>query len=237
MAGPAENPQNSVSPDGREKSGIRGPAPAAVASPDAADVPEPIPPSLRSQAKANRRQAMLNAAARLFAQHGYNRVSIEELGAAAGVSGPAVYRHFSGKQAVLAALLVGVSEDLNTGGSAVVAQAVGDDAALRGLIRFHVDFALSNPDVIRVQDRDLGNLAEADQKSVRTLQRHYIDQWVAVLGRLQPGCTGATLRLKVQATFGLINSTPHSARSPGRNVDARAARPVLEAMARAGLLA
>ncbi|MDJ0357994.1 TetR/AcrR family transcriptional regulator [Paenarthrobacter sp. PH39-S1] len=193
--------------------------------------------TLRSLAKADRRQALLTAAAGLFAQHGFHRVSIEDLGSAAGVSGPAVYRHFSSKQAVLGALLVGVSADLFDGGTSVVAAAADDAAALRTLIEFHVDFALSNPDVIRVQDRDLDNLAPPDLASVRKLQRGYIDLWVAVLGRLEPGTDPASRRLKVQATFRLINSTPHSARSHGRKIAARTARPVLERMARAGLLA
>ncbi|HEV7169130.1 MAG TPA: TetR/AcrR family transcriptional regulator [Micrococcaceae bacterium] len=210
---------------------------AATASATSPSSSSSSQPTLRSRAKANRRQAILRAAAQLFAQRGYNRVSIEDLGAAAGVSGPAVYRHFSGKQAVLAALLVGVSEDLLEGGQAVVTEADDDAQALRGLIQFHVDFALSNPDVIRVQDRELANLIDADQASVRTLQRNYIAVWVGLLGRIQPGVEAAVLRLKVQAAFGLINSTPHSARGQGRNVDAKTARPVLEAMARASLLA
>ncbi len=193
--------------------------------------------TLRSRAKADRRQALLTAAAGLFAQHGFNRVSIEDLGAAAGISGPAVYRHFSSKQAVLGALLVGVSVDLFDGGTTVVAAATDAAAALRTLIEFHVDFALSNPDVIRVQDRDLDNLAQQDLASVRKLQRGYIELWVAALGRLQPEADPAGRRIKVQATFGLINSTPHSARSHGRKVAARTARPILERMALAGLLA
>lgn len=194
----------------------------------------PAVPTLRSRAKADRRRALLDAAATLFAERGYNRVSIEELGAATGVSGPAVYRHFASKQAVLSALLVGVSEELLQGGRTVVAEAGEEEAALRGLVQFHVDFALSNPGVIRVQDRDLFNLTAADQSTVRNLQRKYIDVWVALLERLQPGTDRATLRLKVQATFGLINSTPHSVGGRGRTL--RAARPVLEAMAVAGLL-
>ena len=210
------------------------PGPPPTVPPPLAPEPEP---TLRSRAKANRRQAILRAAASLFAQRGYNRVSIEDLGSAAGVSGPAVYRHFSGKQAVLAALLVGVSEDLLEGGRSVVQEAADDDRALRGLIQFHVDFALANPDIIRVQDRELANLIDADQASVRTLQRNYIAVWVDLLGRIQPGVDPSVLRLKVQAAFGLINSTPHSARGQGRNVEAKTARPVLEAMARASLLA
>src|SRR6478752_8181151 len=117
----------------------------------------------RSQAKANRRQALLSAAAALFALEGFNRVSLEDLGAAAGVSGPAVYRHFAGKQAVLGALLLSVSQDLLDGGRRVVADAGDPESALARLVRFHVDFALSNPDVIRVQDRDFSNLTDDDQ--------------------------------------------------------------------------
>lgn len=167
----------------------------------------------RSRAKADRRDALLSAAAELFARSGFNGVSIEDLGAAAGVSGPAVYRHFSGKQAVLGALLVGVSEDLLTGGQAVVAGATDAASAVAGLVRFHVDFAVSNRDVIRVQDRDLDSLLEADRHRVRALQRSYVELWVEVLGRANPGVDAAELRIRAHATFGLINSTPHSATS------------------------
>ncbi|TXN31511.1 TetR/AcrR family transcriptional regulator [Lacisediminihabitans profunda] len=164
----------------------------------------------RSRAKADRRDALLAAAARLFAARGFNGVSIEDLGSAVGISGPAVYRHFSGKQSVLAALLVGVSEDLLAGGLAVVDAAANDPAALRALIRFHTDFALSNPEVIRVQDRDLESLADEDSHAVRTLQRRYVELWVGVLARLSPGEDTAVLRMRAHATFGLLNSTPHS---------------------------
>lgn len=185
-------------------------------------------PTLRSRAKANRRQALLSAAARLFAERGFNGVSLEELGAAAGVSGPAVYRHFDGKQGVLGALLVGVSEDLSSGGQRVVTSAPDDRAALRALVEFHVDFALSNPDVIRVQGQDLANLADDDRHTVRTLQRTYVELWVQVLGRIHPDADTASLRIRAHAAFGLINSTPHSARTS----DTRA---ILEQMALAGL--
>src|SRR6476660_2689370 len=100
--------------------------------------PHPAPTTQRGKAKENRRQALLTAAASLFALNGFNRVSLEDLGAAAGVSGPAVYRHFSGKQAVLGALLLSVSQDLLDGGRKVVADSDGDLAALAGLVAFHV---------------------------------------------------------------------------------------------------
>ncbi|MCU1557907.1 MAG: TetR/AcrR family transcriptional regulator [Microbacteriaceae bacterium] len=184
--------------------------------------------TLRSRAKADRRSALLAAAARLFSERGFDRVSIEDLGTAAGVSGPAVYRHFSGKQAVLAALLVGVSEGLHDGGLRVVDSQTDPAATLKALVAFHVDFALANPDVIRVQDRDLDSLAESDRHTVRALQRAYVELWVEVLGRIHPDAPAPALRTRAHATFGLINSTPHTGHS-------RDMRSVLERMALAAL--
>ncbi|CAN5216260.1 helix-turn-helix domain-containing protein [Frigoribacterium sp. UYMn621] len=184
----------------------------------------------RARAKADRRTALLDSAARLFAERGFDRVSMEDLGSAAGVSGPAVYRHFPGKQSVLAALLIDVSQGLFDGGTTVIDGGSDATATLHELIAFHVAFALANADVIRVQDRDLESLAPADQHQVRALQRNYVELWVGVLARLDPETPAAALRVKAHATFGLINSTPHSGHSAGTGQ-------ILEAMARAGLRA
>jgi AcrR family transcriptional regulator len=196
------------------------------------------PVTARDRAKAERSDAILHAAARLFAARGYSGVSLEDIGAAVGVSGPAVYRHFAGKQALLGAILVKVSEDLINGGRQVVENTPIPDERMRGLIAFHVDFALGNAEVIQVQDRDVSYLSEADRSAVRRLQRAYIELWMGALEPLHPtdgGIDQEELRLRVQACFGLINSTPHSTRAATRRHSATAT--VLAAMADAALRA
>lgn len=185
----------------------------------------------REQAKANRRSALLHAAAALFSERGFERVSLEDLGAAVGISGPAVYRHFASKQAVLAALLIDVSRELVAGADAVLASQLPDAEKLRELVVFHVEFATANADVIQVQDRDLESLGSDDRATVRALQRGYIEAWVGVLGAIHPDAAVAELRIRARATFGLINSTPHSARTSPRG----AVRDLLESMAMAAL--
>ena len=191
----------------------------------------------RSQAKENRRKALLTAAAALFAADGFNRVSLEDLGAAAGVSGPAVYRHFAGKQAVLGALLLSVSQDLLEGGRSVVAGSDGAAAALAGLVEFHVDFALSNPDVIRVQDQDFSNLDDDDEAEVRTLQRNYVELWVDVLAGLHPDTRSG--RAADARARHLRPDQLHAAlgANHGRRMALKRARPLLESMALAALTA
>lgn len=168
----------------------------------------------RDRAKAQRREDLLAEATRLFAIHGYAGVSLEDLGAACGISGPAVYRHFSGKPAVLIALLVGVSQDMLEGGRKVTAAGGSAEDILKRLIAFHTDFALARPDIIQVQDRHLVTLPAAELQLVRKLQRAYIALWTDQLHQIHPEETNAVIRFRAHAAFGLLNSTAHSAHSP-----------------------
>ncbi|MDV6267925.1 SACE_7040 family transcriptional regulator [Rhodococcus globerulus] len=188
-------------------------------------------PTRRDQMKADRRRQLLDAAARLIAERGFVSVRLEDLGAAVGISGPAVYRHFPNKDAVLVELLVGISTRLYEGGSAATETADSPTSALDALVEFHLDFALGEPDLIRIQDRDLESLPADARRQVRQTQRKYVELWVGVLEQLDPTLDEADARIKAHATFGLINSTPHSANpaSPART------RRVLRAMTLAAL--
>jgi len=186
----------------------------------------------RSQAKSDRRLQLLAAAERLIAERGFLAVRIEDIGAAAGVSGPAIYRHFPNKEAVLTELLVGISTRLLAGATEVVSSAKSADAALDGLIDFHLDFALGEPDLIRIQDRDLAHLPATAKRQVRKAQRQYVEIWVDVLSQLDRELSESDARLMAHATFGLLNSTPHSVKQASA---AAASREVLRAMTLAAL--
>jgi AcrR family transcriptional regulator len=180
----------------------------------------------RSRMKAERRQLLVRAATRLFAERGFRAVSMEDLAAEAGVSGPAVYRHFASKEALLADLLIDVSEQLLKQGRQR-SQNADLAEALASLIAFHTDFALRDRDLIRIQDHDFANLAPEDARTVSRLQREYLSEWVRVLREIDPTLSESVARTKIQAVFGLLNSTPHSA----SNRDTETTRSILEAMA------
>jgi hypothetical protein len=132
---------------------------------------------------------------------------------------------------------VRVSERLLSGGQQVTAENHSPSDRLEGLIRFHVDFALTDADVIRVQDRDLASLSEEDRHRVRRLQREYVELWMAVLAEIHPTRTEAELRVRAHACFGLINSTPHSVRRVRASPSDSTVRGILESMASSALTA
>ena len=191
--------------------------------------------SRRSRAKSDRRGQLVAAAERLIAENGYLAVRLEDIGAAAGVSGPAIYRHFPNKEALLTELLVGISTRLLAGATSVAAEIDDAEKALAALIDFHLDFALGESNLIRIQDRDLGNLPPSAKRQVRRAQRQYVEIWVSVLRRRHRALTESHARLMAHAAFGLLNSTSHSMK-PGPTKAAEASsRAVLRDMTVAAL--
>ncbi len=191
----------------------------------------------RDRAKADRHAAILHEAAALFAERGFSGVSLEDIGGAVGVSGPALYRHFANKQALLGAILVEVSERLLAGGRTVITAHDDASAQLDAIIAFHVEFALRDSDVIRVQDRDLASLSDDDRHTVRRLQREYVEVWIGILSTVHPERDEDDLRVRAHACFGLINSTPHTVRVSRSRPGERDVRGILRTMARASLTA
>jgi AcrR family transcriptional regulator len=186
----------------------------------------------------SRREQILQQAAELFAARGFHGVSMADLGAAVGISGPALYKHFPGKEAMLAEMLVEISEELLATGRERVRAAAGSPAregaapgAIAALVDWHVHFALTNRALIVVQDRDWSSLPPEARERVRTLQREYVDLWARELRGTHPGLDLDRARAMAHVAFGLINSTPHSGLLPDD-----AMRELLRDMALAALL-
>ncbi len=179
----------------------------------------------------SRRQQILRIASELFAERGFHGVSMNDIGAACGISGPALYKHFRGKDDLLTHALVDISQELLTTGQERVAASGTASERLDALVAWHIDFALGHPALIVLQEREWSSLDTEARASVRRLQLSYIDLWVDVVRALRDDLDRPTARAAVQATFGLLNSTPHSAR-----IGAPRMRVLLARMARSALL-
>jgi hypothetical protein len=104
------------------------------------------------------------------------------------------------------------------------------------LIDFHLDFALGEPDLIRIQDRDLAHLPLTAKRQVRRAQRQYVEIWVDALRQRAIGLAEEDARLMAHAAFGLLNSTPHSVRpNASKTTGAAHSRAILREMTVAAL--
>jgi len=163
------------------------------------------------------RERLLENGAALFAAKGFNGVGVEELGESVGLTGPSNYRHFRTKSALLAEMLITVSDSLLAGATEVIEEDLDPQQTLSALIERHIEFAISYPDLIRVHERDFSNLEEDDARQVRRLQRRYVELWVDQIQLVRRNETPETARTMAHAVFGLLNSTPRLRSSQRRN--------------------
>ncbi len=158
----------------------------------------------------SRRDELLSVAADLFAERGFAKVTVDDIGNAVGVSGPALYHHFDGKESLLGEMLVRISDVLLTKAIAIV-ENVSLQKGLDPIIAMHVDFAVDNRALITVHFRDLVQARKSDQRRVKDLQSAYVDIWVDIVAAQHTTVLDIKeVRAAVHAVLGLINSTPFS---------------------------
>lgn len=147
----------------------------------------------------SRRELILTAAADLFAQQGYHAVGIDEVGTAAGITGPGVYRHFSGKQALLEALCDLAMSTLETSGARA--------ATLEELVEQHVRFAVDERHLVAVYYREQRALPDDERHEQRRRQKAYEALWRDVAAPLRPDLDENEVLLVVVAALAVLNAT------------------------------
>lgn len=154
-----------------------------------------------------RRSRILAAAADLVARKGFHAVSVAEIGAAAGITGSGIYRHFDRKTAVLAALFDQIIDDLLRDEQEILDSGTDLSAALDQLIAGQVEFVVGDRELAQVYYNEINNLPAEDRRRLRRKQRLYLEEWVHLVSELRGDLSDADARTVVHAAVGAIQST------------------------------
>jgi AcrR family transcriptional regulator len=172
-----------------------------VAQPKAGVQPEE--PKPRRKRRPHRRDEILTAATRLFHEKGYHATGMDDIGAAAGITGPAIYRHFKSKEDILETLLTERSSAVVDRASQIVSEAKTPAAALDGLIKLYVETLLDNPALGHVGLFERRTLRPEVRAVVERAERHYFEDWVHALTQVRPELSDTEARVVIQALTGL----------------------------------
>jgi AcrR family transcriptional regulator len=153
-----------------------------------------------------RKQRILDAAAGLIAEQGFHAVGMADIGAAAGITGSAIYRHFDSKSALLVALFDDVIDVLSASTTAILATAADDRETLALLVRDQVRFAVDRRPLLQIYGREIHNLPEEDRRRLRRKQRRYLEEWVHLVAELRPDLADTDARALVHAAIAAIQS-------------------------------
>jgi AcrR family transcriptional regulator len=146
----------------------------------------------------------------LFAERGYAAVGMDDIGAAAGVTGPAIYRHFGAKATVLTAVFDKVIDAVMVDPEVIgeINAETEEDPAirLRHLVTGYAAAVSSRRGLMAVFIREVHSLPPEDRALLDERQRALIGLWRALLARAHPEWDGERVRTAVHGAFGMLNA-------------------------------
>lgn len=169
------------------------------------DTPDDVTGHVRTR-DPERKNRILAAAADLVGRKGFHAVSIADIGAAAGITGSGVYRHFDSKSAILVALFDRVIDNLLDDERQILETTTDLAEALKRLIAGQIEFVVGDHHLAQVYYNEINNLPEDDQRRLRRKQRLYLEEWVHLVDELRPDLTDTDARTIVHAAIGAVQS-------------------------------
>ncbi|MFG3168577.1 TetR/AcrR family transcriptional regulator [Streptomyces sp. NPDC048200] len=163
-----------------------------------------------------RREEILVAAIRLFDERGFQSVSTDDIGEAAGATGPSIYKHFPTKTDLLVAAVLRGGEQRRAGTAQALSGLATPREALDRLLRSYVEFALGQSHLIGLLIGELDQLPEKERKAARQAQREYLALWVRLLDEVRPGLDTAEARIIVTAVLTVVDNAARTGATGGR---------------------
>jgi AcrR family transcriptional regulator len=151
----------------------------------------------------SRQSEILRVAGELFHERGFHGVGVDEIGKGAGVSGPAVYQYFKGKNEILAVLfdqamdLVEVPDDVEF--------AVPREE-LEFLVRTHARFVAEHRSMVSIFAHEYRFLVAPWRGRFGRRMRSHAERWEHAISRCYPDASPEAVAVATQASIGLLHS-------------------------------
>jgi AcrR family transcriptional regulator len=153
-----------------------------------------------------RRDQILEIAVRLFHQRGFHATGMDDIGEEAGITGPAIYRHFDSKEDILLAATEAWTEHRFAEIDEIVATSSSPRETLERLARDHARATVAQPSLSAVILAERRTLAPDARASLERVIRLRIEAWIHALKQMRPELSDAEASVMVFAVFTLMAS-------------------------------
>jgi AcrR family transcriptional regulator len=151
----------------------------------------------------DRRTTILQTAAKLFREKGFHGVGMDEIGKGVGVSGPAIYHHFAGKDEILATLFDEAMDRVAIPSHDGFAT---PEEELDFLVRHHARFVVANRDFVAIYAHEYRALVDPWRRSFAKRTREHATRWESAIAAVHPGADAVAVTIAAQAAIGLLHS-------------------------------
>jgi AcrR family transcriptional regulator len=137
---------------------------------------------------------------------------MDEIGVAAGTTGPALYRYFASKEELLVTAFRRTGHRIAGDAVRAMESAADDGDVTWRLIDTYADIAFSNEDLLVVYLREARSLPEDVRREMAAIDEDFISTWTAAVRAAAPSLIAAEARVAALAIIGVINA---AVRAPG----------------------
>ena len=160
----------------------------------------------RKKRRPYRRDQILQIAVTLFHERGYHATGMDDIGEAAGITGPAIYRHFKNKEEIVTAAITEGTDQILNKVHEIVEDSSSPQETLERLARNFMRATLNNPPLAGIIVGELRLLDDTPRAAVERAFRLHLEEWVHALSQLRPELSDGELRVLVTGAFGLFES-------------------------------
>jgi AcrR family transcriptional regulator len=153
-----------------------------------------------------RRDLILKVAATLFAENGFDSVSITDIGIAAGITGPAIYRYFASKETLLVSVYNHLYQRYSNGIKSILTEEISAWESLEMLVDLQITLALEEREKIRIVNSEERHLPTDEAANFRAENRRQLSVWTDLLGQARPDLPRNLCEVTVHAVLALVNS-------------------------------
>jgi AcrR family transcriptional regulator len=152
-----------------------------------------------------KRASLLASAASVFATQGMDRASMAQIAAEAGVSKALLYHYYPGKGALIFAIIEGHLSALDTAIAAADDPEIPPEQRLESLVRTVLDRYRGADDAHKVQLNAGPALTEAQQETLRQIERRIVRRFAEVIRALRPDLPAHLVMPATMSLFGMMN--------------------------------
>lgn len=152
--------------------------------------------------------AIREAAAELFYQHGYEATSLRQVAAKVGIQVGSLYNHISGKDDLLASLMIGVIDDLLSAQRAALRGRTDPVDKLVAMIDCHIRFHASRAREVFIGNSELRSLSPKVEREVIAKRDQYEGELRAIITELAEDPRADVVDVRIQ-TYSIIAMGTH----------------------------
>src|SRR5690554_6331732 len=121
----------------------------------------------------SRKDEIVKVAATLFRKRGYSAITMRDIASEMDIKAASLYNHISGKQEILADIILEVAQEFTTGMNQVISQQSSTLKKLENLIELHIDITLNHSEALASLNNDWMHLEGNNLKDFIKMKDDY----------------------------------------------------------------